>query len=813
MNNISERYLYLHRRLLNTTDINEIRAINVEIMKLHDKLYGGADDYECYKKWEELDKTTPVLNNNIALNNSTAVNVMDKHQLYQRAKEFLSRENIYKQLHTAIGFLIPHRSDVELVLNIGGGSYTDNKKVVIGLPEYFMGMSYYQMYIALRALAGHECQHVNSSNFSAFRLFIQDFGKYFKDKYNIPSYIGERIGKHLANSLEDGRIEKILCNRLPGYIRYLKFLNGTIREKQPVKGDSELGDFMYTITMISVTGLYPKGYKDIYKGTELHENIKKIKSLIIDGINAVTCKDCLNICWEIAHEVEDYLVNLLKQQAEEDQNFINSIPQQIEFADSDERDTNDSREISVHFKPEDKNKDKDENEEDEDKEGQGSGSSDDKKDKESDEDSKKGSGSSSDKDDGEEYEKESDDNSDDKSSSSQDKDTEDSSSNDKKDSKDKNSKDSKSDKDEKELSSQDKDDADSSSTQDETSSSSDNFNPSGDEDDFDDEDSLVDETLKLMDEDLKREVEEKLKSDTKKDVVKDRKEEKTKLSEKDIKQFEEQYKDERVRKFREIKGFTVNSSLPLELKRDGNKLRKEFEKILKDKESIHLKNQKKGILDTNSLYRIAFRDYNVFEVKGTPNQTTFVAYILQDGSGSMTSENKQLHSTKALAILEEGLKGLIPLKMATFCVDGYGGHVTHFCIKDFNENNSNNLAWNFNNHRRASGGNKDGYSIRVATKELLKRPEMNKILVVLSDGLPSDYNGGSKAGMEDVKKAVKEARSKGILVISMMFGSEHFQDYNFENYKYMYERNLIACKPEDITNHLIKMFRKVIRNG
>ncbi|PLS19648.1 hypothetical protein CVD28_04315 [Bacillus sp. M6-12] len=319
------------------------------------------------------------------------------------------------------------------------------------------------------------------------------------------------------------------------------------------------------------------------------------------------------------------------------------------------------------------------------------------------------------------------------------------------------------------------------------------------------------ERMKEITDDVMEEAKAKLQEDKPKKQSKSSKKDIEEITQEELQEVENQYKNQSVKKFKEMKGFKNHYTLPVEIKREGTKFRKEVEKIFRNKESYNLRAQKKGVLDTANLYKFATKDYNMFMKKGTPVTTDYVAFILQDGSGSMMEDGKEFQSAKAMAVMEEGLKGIVPFKMSTFSVEYYSRAVIHYTAKDWNDNQSTqNYSYNFHRSRRAGGGNKDGYSIRVATAELMKRPEKDRILIILSDGLPSDYNGGQREGMVDVKQAVKEARKKGIHVVSLIFGTEDFRDFNIENYKYMYDKNIISCKPEQITSNLVKMLKKII---
>src|SRR5699024_11634590 len=60
--------------------------------------------------------------------------------------------------------------------------------------------------------------------------------------------------------------------------------------------------------------------------------------------------------------------------------------------------------------------------------------------------------------------------------------------------------------------------------------------------------------------------------------------------------------------------------------------------------------------------------------------------------------------------------------------------------------------------------NRDGFSIRVAGRELLKRQEKNKFLLVFTDGEPAAFNY-EENGIVDTNMAVTEASKQGIDVI------------------------------------------------
>jgi len=65
--------------------------------------------------------------------------------------------------------------------------------------------------------------------------------------------------------------------------------------------------------------------------------------------------------------------------------------------------------------------------------------------------------------------------------------------------------------------------------------------------------------------------------------------------------------------------------------------------------------------------------------------------------------------------------------------------------------------------------NRDGLAIRWMTKQLLGRPEAQKVLLVFSDGEPAAY-GYEQNGIIDTHEAVADARRRGIEVVNLFLG-------------------------------------------
>lgn len=216
---------------------------------------------------------------------------------------------------------------------------------------------------------------------------------------------------------------------------------------------------------------------------------------------------------------------------------------------------------------------------------------------------------------------------------------------------------------------------------------------------------------------------------------------------------------------------------------------------------------KAGSLNTKALYRLQQRDLSIFKEHRLPTINEAVYYILWDGSGSMCG-TKQSESGFACAVIEEAVKGIYPLKIVNFTTSYEG--VIHYRVRDFKDKTRKNAAYSFAAKRSFSGGNKDGFSIREATKELIGRNEANKFLIVLSDGAPSDYSS-REAAINDVKDAVAFARDNKIDVTSIFFGNAIEREREEALYHEMYGRShIISCEPDAIVSHLIAIVKKNI---
>lgn len=249
--------------------------------------------------------------------------------------------------------------------------------------------------------------------------------------------------------------------------------------------------------------------------------------------------------------------------------------------------------------------------------------------------------------------------------------------------------------------------------------------------------------------------------------------------------------------FREIKHGEYDTIIPLpaELQGRGATLAKVVDRYFKEQSSPRVHNMRSGMIDGRRLTRLARNDVRVFQKKGVDKPGDTAVYILIDDSGSMCGAKTEA-AFCAAAVQEEGFKAHIPLKIASFTEDGA---IIHKVIKGWDEQHPWNCCYNFLMHHDGyQYGNEDNYDIRIATQELLKRPEKNRILIVLSDGTPGD--------VEDTRAAIDEARKRGIKVAGIYF---EYGEIGMEadDFKHMYQRDYVCCTTDEIDKNLSKILK------
>src|SRR5699024_2005999 len=200
------------------------------------------------------------------------------------------------------------------------------------------------------------------------------------------------------------------------------------------------------------------------------------------------------------------------------------------------------------------------------------------------------------------------------------------------------------------------------------------------------------------------------------------------------------------------------------------KLANTIEKTMEHKKNAPRKDLTIGRLSKNLLPLVIDENPRVFYKKTEESKDIDAVFTLMaDCSASM--HNKMDETKKGIVLFHEELIELKiphvivvfweePNKVKEYYEPNYF-HRIHAHSDSFYENTGANIM-----QLEPQEDNRDGFSIRVLTKELTSRREKNKFLLVFSDGEPA-ASGYDQNGIVDTNVAVAEARKKGIDVIGM----------------------------------------------
>lgn len=168
--------------------------------------------------------------------------------------------------------------------------------------------------------------------------------------------------------------------------------------------------------------------------------------------------------------------------------------------------------------------------------------------------------------------------------------------------------------------------------------------------------------------------------------------------------------------------------------------------------------------------------------------------LLLDGSGSMNGAPVALATQTAMAFAE-ALRGLPGI---TFEVNGfeYTGTQVRYCLKPFASRDNTPIV-SFYNHD--GNGNDDGLAVRWAARRLLRERADRRILIVLSDGWPSDPSGGDVNS--DLKSAVGACERAGIETVGIGIVSEAVKSF--------YPKYVVVKDIKDLTGTVLRELGKL----
>ena len=177
-------------------------------------------------------------------------------------------------------------------------------------------------------------------------------------------------------------------------------------------------------------------------------------------------------------------------------------------------------------------------------------------------------------------------------------------------------------------------------------------------------------------------------------------------------------------------------------------------------------------LDAHALCR---NDGKVFYKNRLPNEISELAVgLLLDESGSMCSADRSTYARAAAIILHDFCESLeIPVMVYghTTGYDKQGNDTVElFSYAEFDSFDRDDKYRLMDIGARLC--NRDGAALRYVAEALSKRPEAVKLLILVSDGRPSDTGYSGEAAEEDLRGIKQEYQRKNIIFVAAAIGND-----------------------------------------
>ncbi len=195
-----------------------------------------------------------------------------------------------------------------------------------------------------------------------------------------------------------------------------------------------------------------------------------------------------------------------------------------------------------------------------------------------------------------------------------------------------------------------------------------------------------------------------------------------------------------------------------------------------------------GTLDKQGIVRLALPpidggEYNrkIFYRRTKRKELNTCIHLVTDWSGSMSGE-KMKHAADATGRLIHVFDRILKVPVQSIAFTNGQSVCDIGIVKRFNERSVSpeELANRFSKFYSFTSGNNDSDAVLWAHRELQKRDEDRRIMIVLSDGAPTGSWSGNPSN--NLKQAVKAVEATGIEVWGVGIDSNAVQNY-YTNYK------------------------------
>ena len=240
------------------------------------------------------------------------------------------------------------------------------------------------------------------------------------------------------------------------------------------------------------------------------------------------------------------------------------------------------------------------------------------------------------------------------------------------------------------------------------------------------------------------------------------------------------------------------------LLRVSKRLQKTIAPLLKEEsEGGKLKNLQFGKrLDTRSLHH---EDGTFFTRTRLPSEEQKLAVgLLIDESGSMSCADRITYARMTAIVLYDFCQSLqIPVTIYGHTTLGYGDGVELYSYAEFDSIDTSDRYRLMDMNAR--NGNRDGAALRYVAEHLSKRPENQKLLIIISDGQPADTGYYGTEAEADLRGIKKEYSKKGIILFAAAIGSDK------ENIKRIYQDGFLdITKLEELPKNMALLVKQYL---
>ena len=177
--------------------------------------------------------------------------------------------------------------------------------------------------------------------------------------------------------------------------------------------------------------------------------------------------------------------------------------------------------------------------------------------------------------------------------------------------------------------------------------------------------------------------------------------------------------------------------------------------------------------------------------------------LLVDESGSMGWGDRITHARKTAIVLYDFCMSLgIPITIYGHSTDSKG--VALYSYAEFDSLDASDRYRLMD--MSARNGNRDGAALRYVAEHLAKRPESQKLLIIISDGQPADCGYSGTEAEADLRGIKNEYRKRGIVIFAAAIGDDK------ENIRRIYQDGFLdITRLEDLPKNMTQLVKQYLK--